>query len=83
MSLIFGVHCQGALTNSEERGQGEKEVPVFDEFGHLPEEEGHKKRSNMGAVDIGIGHDNDALVAEFFVVIGRARTATQTPGSCR
>ena len=31
---------------------------------HLAEEEGHEQRSDVGAVDICIGHDDDPLIAQ-------------------
>ena len=32
---------------------------------HLAIEEGQQQGANMGAIDIGIGHDDDAVVAQF------------------
>ena len=42
---------------------GEIDVVLADEFGHVAEEEGEEQRADVGAVDIGIGHDDDLAVA--------------------
>ena len=35
---------------------------------HVAVEEGKKKRADVGAVDVGIGHDDDFMIAEFFKI---------------
>ncbi len=52
-------------------------MPVGDQPRHLAIEEGQQQRGDMGAVDIGVGHDDDALIAQILVAIFRARAATQ------
>ncbi len=37
----------------------------FDEVEHLAIEEGKEQRANVGAVDVGVGHDDDFVVAAF------------------
>ena len=54
-----------------------KRWPLRDQFRHLAIEEGQQQRRDMGAVDIGVGHDDDALVAQIVVAIFRARAAAQ------
>jgi hypothetical protein len=44
-------------------------VALADQFRHLLVEEGDQQRRDMGAVDIGIGHDDDALVAQIFAAV--------------
>jgi hypothetical protein len=39
-------------------------VPALDQLRHLPEEEGQQQRADMGAVHVGIGHDDDLVVAQ-------------------
>ena len=39
-------------------------MAVVDQAGHLAVEEGHQQRGDMRAVDVGVGHDDDALVAQ-------------------
>ena len=41
-----------------------KRLPGFDQLRHLPVEEGEQQRADMGAVDVGVGHDDDLVVAE-------------------
>ena len=38
-------------------------MAAFDELAHLPIEEGQQQRADMAAVDIGVGHDDDLVVA--------------------
>jgi hypothetical protein len=45
---------------------GEIEPAGFDEAGRLAEEEGDQQRRDVGAVDVGVGHDDDALIAQVF-----------------
>ena len=44
-------------------------MPVFDQPRHLGKEEGHQKRRDMRAVDIGVGHDDDLFIAQVVVAI--------------
>src|SRR6185437_10488196 len=46
-----------------ERRLRDIEVAAVDQRLHLPEEEGQEQRADMAAVDIGVGHDDDAVVA--------------------
>ena len=41
--------------------------------GSLAVEEGHEQRGDMGAVDVGVGHDDDPVVAEIVLAIMPAR----------
>ena len=52
------------LRQAEEGRAGEVEVARVDHRAHLGEEEGHQQRGDMGAVDIGIGHDDDLVIAQ-------------------
>ena len=47
-------------------------MAVLDQRRHLLVEECDEQRGDVGAVDIGVGHDDDALVAQVFVAIARA-----------
>ena len=38
------------------------EVPVAHDIGHFLEKERHEQRGDVCAVDVGIGHDDDAVV---------------------
>ena len=60
-----------------ERRHGEVEVPVLDELGHLLVEKRDEERRDVGAVDIGVGHDDHALVAQVLVAVLAARAGAQ------
>ena len=45
-------------------------VAVPDELGHLAVEEGQEQRADVGSVDIGVGHDDDLVVAEILDLEG-------------
>src|SRR5690606_38557837 len=60
-----------------ERGLGEEQVPVADDLGHLLEEEGHQEGGDVGPVDVGVGHDDYAVVAQVFGIAVLARAAAE------
>ncbi len=39
-------------------------MAALDDLGHLPIKKGEQQRADMGAVDIGVGHDDDLVVAQ-------------------
>ena len=43
---------------------GDVDVAALDEPLHLAVEEGEQQRADVGAVDVGVGHDDDAVVAQ-------------------
>ena len=53
-------------------------MAALNEFPHLPEEKGQQQRADVGAVHIGIGHNDDAVVAKLVrIELLLADTATQ------
>ena len=72
MQLLFGlvqaIDPARALRQAEQRRAGQIEVPGVDHRAHLGEEEGHQKGCDMGAVDIGVGHDDDLVIAQIVKV---------------
>src|SRR5450759_662158 len=62
--LGLGVvrHLSGA--DAEERRLGDEEVAVLDDLRHVAEDEGQEQSSNVGAVHVGIGHDDDPVIPE-------------------
>src|SRR3546814_9790210 len=48
------------------RSLGDVEMAAFDDFGHLAIEEGEQKRADMRAVDVGVGHNHDLVIAQLF-----------------
>jgi len=55
-------------------------VTALDEFGHLPVEKSQQQRTDMRAVDIGVRHDDDAVVAQF---VGIEIVAPDAAAECR
>ena len=47
-----------------ERRLGDVDVAALDQLGHLPEQERQQQRADVRAVDVGVGHDDDAVVAQ-------------------
>ena len=41
---------------------------MLDQLGHLPIEESQQQGPDMRAVDVGVGHDHDLVVAELLEV---------------
>src|SRR3546814_4998915 len=39
-------------------------MAVLDDLGHLAIEEGQEQRADMRAVDVGVGHDDDLVIAQ-------------------
>ena len=53
-------------------------MTTFNDFRHLTIEEGQQQRTNVRAVDVRIGHDDDAVVAQFIrIVLIATDTAAQ------
>ena len=51
-----------------ERWDGGVDVPALHELLHLAEEEREQQRADVRAVDVGVGHDDDPVVAQLFDV---------------
>ena len=64
--IVLQIDFGTATRDLVERRLGNEEVPVFDQLGHLPVEEGQQQRADMRAIDIGISHDHDLVIAQFF-----------------
>ena len=47
-----------------ERRLGDIDVAALDELGHLAVEERQQQRADVRAVDVGVRHDDDAVIAE-------------------
>ena len=75
--FVARVQRLGALRQAEEGRGGEVEVATLDEARHLPPEEGDQQRCDMRPVDVCISHDDDLLVAQVIVAVGRAHSAAE------
>ena len=62
--LVLDVLRALAARDLVERRLGDVEVAALDQLRHLPEEEGQQQRADMGAVDVGVGHDDDLVIAQ-------------------
>ena len=69
MLEVARVDRLGAVGDLEQRRHGEEQVPVLDQRRHLLIEERDQQRGDVRAVDVGVGHDDDALVAQVGVVV--------------
>jgi hypothetical protein len=47
-----------------ERRLGDVEIALLDELRHLPIEERQQQRADVRAVHVGVGHDDDLVVAQ-------------------
>ena len=52
-------------------------MAVVDQLRHLAVEERDQQRGDVGAVDVGVGHDDDLLVAQIVVAVVRAGAAAE------
>ena len=75
--LVTGVGDLGALRQLVERRHGQVEVTFVDELWHLAIEKCHQQRGDVGAVDVGVGHDDDLVVAQVLLAIGGTSAAAQ------
>src|SRR3990172_3052879 len=64
--LLIVVQPAGllAVLDAVQRRLGDVEVAAVDQVAHVAEEEGEVEGADVGAVHVGVGHDNDAVVAE-------------------
>ena len=62
---IFLAFAAGHLI---ERRLGDVDIAVLNELRHLAVEEGEQQRADMRAVHVGVGHDDDLMVARLFEV---------------
>ena len=62
--LVFQVLFLPAALDLVERRLGDVEIAPLHQFMHLPEEKGEEQRQDVRAVHVGVGHDDDPVVAE-------------------
>jgi hypothetical protein len=62
--VVLDVGLALAVLDLVQRGLGDVDVAAFDQFRHLPVEEGQQQGADVGAIDVGIGHDDDAVIAQ-------------------
>src|SRR5690606_1060973 len=69
VGVIAGIKCLATLSYLVERRHGHIEMPAANKLRQLPIEEGDEKRGDMRAVHIGVGHDDDLVVAQIFFAV--------------
>ena len=62
-AIVVGVVLFLALGDAEERRLRDVDVAGLDQLGHLPVEERQQQRADVRAVDVGVGHDDDLVIA--------------------
>ena len=67
-ALLVDVGLLVALLEPVERRLGDVDVAGLDQRPHVPEEEGEDERADVRAVDVGVGHDDDLVVARLLDV---------------
>ena len=75
--IVLQIDFRTAARDLVERRLGDKQVPAVDQRRHVAEEEGEQQRADVGAVHIGVGHDDDLVIAQFFEVEFRPDTGAQ------
>ncbi len=73
--LVVGVELFFAAGDAEQRRLRDIDVARVDQLLHFLVEEREEQRADMGAVHVGVCHDDDLVVARFgdFEVLGHAR----------
>src|SRR5262249_39985409 len=64
LALVFDVLLGPAPLELEQGRLRNVDVSAIDEFAHLPVEERQQEGSNMGSVDVRVGHNDDFVVAK-------------------
>ena len=62
--LVLEVRFRLAARHLVERRLGDEHVALLHQLHHLPVEERQQQRADVGAVDVGVGHDDDLVVAQ-------------------
>ncbi len=63
-ALVLEVLLGLAARHLVERRLRDEEMAAVDQFAHLPVEERQQQRADMRAVDVGVRHDDDLVVAQ-------------------
>ena len=63
--VVLDVFLALALLDAIERRLRNVDMPAQNEFGHVPVEEREQQRPDMRSVHIGVGHQDDLVIAQF------------------
>ena len=66
--IVLEIDLRAAAADLVERRLGNEEVPVLDQLRHLPVKEGQQQGTDVRAVDVGVGHDHDLVIAQLLEV---------------
>src|ERR1700682_3585635 len=77
MRIVAGIDLFGTLGQPVEWRNRQIKVSGLDEFRHLAKEKGDEQGSDMGAIDIGVGHDDDLFVAKVLFLVMRSGAAPE------
>src|ERR1700749_719250 len=69
IGVVAGIERLVAVGQLVERRHGQIEVALVDQPRHLAVEEGDQERGDVGAVDVGVGHDDHARIAQILLAI--------------
>ena len=67
--IVLEVSLFLALLGLVQRRLRDVDVAALDQVEHLPVEKGQQQRADVRAVDVGVGHDDDAVVAQLVDVV--------------
>src|ERR1035438_6457232 len=68
LEVVFDVVFLFALLDFVKRRLRDVDVAALDQDGHLAVEEGQQERADVRSVDVCVGHDDDAVIAQFIDV---------------
>ena len=80
--VVLEVRLFLALLHLVQRRLRDVDVPALDQLGHLPVEEREQQRADVRAVDVRVGHDDDAVIAQLVGVV-LVLVLPLSPSSCR
>src|SRR6266542_1950070 len=90
--IVLEVGVLASLANLVQRRLRDVDVATLNQLGHLPVEKRQQQRADVRAVDIGVGHDDDAVIAQLvrvedvllvLVAVGRLAEAGAERGDQR
>ncbi len=67
--IVLQVELVLALLDLVQRRQADVDVAALDQLRHLPVEESQQQGADVRAVDVGVGHQDDAVVAQLVRVV--------------
>ena len=69
LKVVLQIALLLAVLDLVKRRLRDVDMAALDQFGHLSVEEGEQQGADMGAVDVRVGHDDDAVVAQLVGIV--------------